>query len=87
MPETTDLQATHPELFMALQTEYAHYAQDHGVLPMPAGYSPQRQVMINSFTNYWWPAYGSAMVATLVGLGLLLATWLYRRNWSGSVAR
>jgi arylsulfatase A-like enzyme len=85
--ETTDLQATHPELFMALQTEYAHYAQDHGVLPMPAGYSPQRQVMINSFTNYWWPAYGSAMVATLVGLGLLLATWLYRRNWSGSVAR
>ena len=61
-----------PEEFAALQTQYAQYAKDHGVLPMPAGYSPQRQVMINSFWNYWLPAYGgmAAAIAALVAAGM-----------------
>ncbi len=70
--ETHDLSAAMPEEFATLQTQYAQYAKDHGVLPMPEGYSPQRQVMINSFWHYWLPAYGgmAAAIAALVAAGL-----------------
>jgi arylsulfatase/uncharacterized sulfatase len=66
--ETKDLQSSLPEVFTALQADYARYAEDHGVLPMPAGYSPQRQVMVNSFWNYWLPAYGSMAAVCLIAL-------------------
>ena len=51
-----------------MQADYDNYARTHGVLPMPVGYSPSRQVIINSVVNYWWPVYG---IPVLVGNALL----------------
>ena len=81
--ETTDLQSAMPDVFAALQANYARYAQEHGVLPMPAGYSPQRQVLINSFWHYWLPTYGRMAAGSglvLVGVGAGLVLWRRRRR-------
>jgi arylsulfatase/uncharacterized sulfatase len=74
--ETQDLKQALPEKFIELQAAYAAWAKANGVLPMPDGYNPQRQVLINSFVNYWIPTYkfhflaGLAAVVSLVVLGL-----------------
>ena len=80
--ETTDLSQRLPEPFAAMQADYAAWAKDHGVLPMPEGYNPVRQVVINSVYNYWLPSYG---VQTAAVLALLLAgagalVWRRRRR-------
>jgi arylsulfatase A-like enzyme len=79
--ETRDLQTQMPDAFKALQADFDTYAKSHGVLPMPEGYSPSRQVLINSVLHYWWPAYGAKVIAVLVAL-IALVTWglLRRRN-------
>ena len=73
--ETEDLQGRMPAQFRAMQSDYEAYAQSHGVLAMPEGYSPTRQVMINSFVNYWIPYYRKpvliVLAALIAGLGLL----------------
>jgi len=69
--ETQDLRQRLPEQFAALQADYAAWAQANGVLPVPEGYDPVRQVLINSVVNYWLPAYG--IQAAVVVLGLLVA--------------
>jgi len=66
--ETDDLQAKMPAAFKAMQADYDAYAKSHGVLPMPEGYNPVRQVVINSFVNYWIPTYRTPVLATLAGL-------------------
>jgi arylsulfatase/uncharacterized sulfatase len=66
--ETHDLQARMPEAFSAMQADYAAYARSHRVLPMPPGYDPVRQVLINSFVNYWIPTYRNIVLASLAGL-------------------
>ena len=67
----------------ALQADYRVWARANGVLPVPDGYSPQRQVMINSWYNYWWPTYGALLLVVplmvLVALGLLVKFWRLRR--------
>ena len=72
--ETQDLQRQMPDVFQSMQRDYAAYAQSHGVLSMPEGYSPTRQVMINSFVNYWIPFYRKPVLIFLAvliaGLGL-----------------
>lgn len=79
--ETQDLQQQQSALFSALQSEQAAWARSHGVLPMPAGYSPTRQVVINTFVKYWIPAYKNVALALLVGLLVLLAAgWKLRRR-------
>jgi arylsulfatase/uncharacterized sulfatase len=77
--ETRDLQHERPEAFRALQAEYASWANAHGVLPLPAGYSPTRQVLVNSFLNYWIPTYRTPALATLAAL-VALAVVLVRRR-------
>ena len=73
--ETQDLQHRMPVQFASMQRDYAAYAQSHGVLPRPAGYSPTRQVLINSFVNYWIPQYRKpvliVLAALIAGIGLL----------------
>jgi hypothetical protein len=54
-----------PERFATMQQDYLAYEKAHGVLPMPAGYSPAGAVLINGIHNYWLPTYGA------VGLVLL----------------
>jgi arylsulfatase/uncharacterized sulfatase len=66
--ETRDLAQALPQQFQALQADYAAWAQAHGVLPMPEGYNPVRQVLINSIVNYWLPAYGLPAAAVLLAL-------------------
>jgi len=76
--ETNDLQAILPEAFKAMQEDYAAYAKANGVLPMPEGYSPIRQVFINSFLNVYVPRY--RLQAGLLVAGLLVFTLVLRRR-------
>jgi arylsulfatase A-like enzyme len=81
--ETRDLQHAMPEVFRAMQADYAAYAQSHGVLPMPEGYDPITQVIINAIFNVYVPRIQRAAVpllAVLVLLGALLVVWRRRRH-------
>ena len=72
--ETKDLQKERPQQFAAMQAEYEAWAKANGVLPVPEGYDPVRQVMINTFVNYWIPVYWPhGVAALLVLLGLVIA--------------
>lgn len=77
--ETRDLRAERPQVFEAMRADYEAWAKAHGVLPMPEGYQPVRQVLINSIVNYWWPAYRLPLLVTLVGLVALAVVWRRRR--------
>ncbi|MBP7662125.1 MAG: arylsulfatase [Burkholderiaceae bacterium] len=77
--ETHDLRLKLPEEFRAMQADYAEYARSHGVLPMPDGYDPVQQVLINSLVNVYVPRFGPAALALLAGLSAL-ALLLYRRR-------
>ena len=77
--ETRDLKDEMPELFQSLQNDYAKWAKANGVLPMPEGYDPIQQVIINSLVFVYWPRYQWY----LAGLGVLLllsGVWLWRRR-------
>lgn len=78
--ETQDLQRQLPDVFKVMQADYAAYASTNGVLPMPEGYSPTRQVLINSIFNYWIPAYKTLGLVALLVLGLLVTGFLVRRH-------
>ena len=78
--ESQDLQAREPERFAAMQRDYEVYAREHGVLPMPEGYNPTRQVLINSIFNYWLPAYGRQGLALAAVLAGALGWWWGRRR-------
>jgi arylsulfatase/uncharacterized sulfatase len=69
--ETRDLKAQLPEAFESMRADYAAYARAHGVLPMPAGYDPIRQVLINSAINVYVPRY---RLPALVLLGVMAVT-------------
>ena len=75
--ETRDLQQQMPEAFATLQKDYQAWADAHGVLPVPDGYSPVRQVAINMTLDYWLPTYGPWMAG---GAVLLIAAWMRRRR-------
>jgi arylsulfatase A-like enzyme len=78
--ETRDLGAERPQVLAAMREDYERWARDHGVLPMPAGYSPTRQVLINSIVGYWWPTYRVPIVAALLLLAVLATTAIRRRR-------
>jgi len=78
--ETRDLRAALPQVFAQMQADYAVYARDHGVLPMPEGYSPTRQVLINSMFSYWIPAYRMPVLLTLATLVLFVLLRRRRRR-------
>ena len=70
-----------PQPFTAMRADYAAWAQANGVLAMPEGYSPVKQVFINSIVNYWMPTYGLQSLAVLVLLlGLPAALMLRARR-------
>jgi arylsulfatase/uncharacterized sulfatase len=68
-----------PELFQNLQSDYAKWAKANGVLPMPEGYDPIQQVIINSLVFVYWPRY-QWHLAGLSVLLLLSGVWLWRRR-------
>lgn len=78
--ETTDLRERLPQAFAAMQADYDAWARAHGVLPMPEGYNPVRQVVINSVYNYWLPAYGAQAAAALAAVVAGGAWLMWRRR-------
>ena len=81
--ETKDLKTTMPEVYKVMQADYATYAKSNDILAMPDGYNPVRQVVINSFVNYWIPAYKTPVLASLLGITLAaLAVFGLRRRRS-----
>ena len=85
--ETRDLQRELPEQFSAMKADYAAWAERNGVLPMPEGYNPVRQVLINSFVNYWIPTYWPHAVATLLLLAAAVVALVRRRRRRRSSTR
>jgi arylsulfatase/uncharacterized sulfatase len=81
--ETIDLQQQRPQDFVAMQADYAAWARAQGVLPLPEGYNPVRQVLINSFYNYWWPEYGTRVLTVLGALMAVAAWFVLRRRRAG----
>jgi arylsulfatase/uncharacterized sulfatase len=77
--ETQDLQARLPEAFKSMQAGYAAWAKTNGVLPMPEGYDPIQQVIINSLVNVYVPRYRSTAIALLLGI-VALVVWRVRRR-------
>ncbi len=78
--ETRDLRNAQPQLFAQMQADYATYAREHGVLPMPKGYDPSQQVLINSMFNYWFPTYRNPALLTLAVLVLIVVLRRHRRR-------
>lgn len=79
--ETTDLQHQMPEVFRAMQADYAAYAKANGVLPMPEGYDPIQQVTINALVNVYVPRFRRAAWPLAGGLAVLAgAVVLLRRR-------
>ena len=74
--ETRDLSAVYPRQFTAMQQDYARFEQDNGVLPLPSGYAPHKQVALNSVLFVYlpllqWPAIATALI--------VMAWWSMRR--------
>lgn len=78
--ETKDLRAERIQDFQSMQTAYAQYARDNGVLAIPEGYNPQRQVLLNSIERYWWPHYRGLILGVLAALLAGLGWWWRRRR-------
>jgi len=82
--ETRDLQNQMPGVFKAMQADYAAYAQANGVLPMPEGYEPIRQVHTNALVNVYVPRFkGPALVLLAVLAALAVAAVYVRRRKRG----
>jgi hypothetical protein len=69
--ETRDLQHELATEFATMQADYAAWAEAHGVLPMPAGYEPTRQVMLNALLDVYVPRYRPLALALLAAALLL----------------
>jgi len=78
--ETRDLQSERPAEFAAMQKDYQVWADAHGVLPVPDGYNPVRQVAINMALDYWLPTYGLWMAAGTLLLAAAIVRWRRRRR-------
>lgn len=78
--ETRDLQSLLPDSFRDMQADYAAYAKANGVLPMPDGYDPIRQVQINALINVYIPRFKRTGLPILAGLILLVLAVLFVRR-------
>ncbi|MFZ6745791.1 arylsulfatase [Undibacterium sp. JH2W] len=82
--ETRDLQSSLPEMFSSMQTAYAQYAKDNGVLPMPDGYEPSQQIFTNAMVHVYIPRYKYPAILLLLGLVTLTYLLARRRRLSGN---
>ena len=77
--ETQDLRQSQAAVFAAMQADYAQYAKDYGVLPVPEGFDLQKAGLHYAVHHYLLPQLRGAWPLWL-GLGLLLAAWWWRRS-------
>ncbi|NND69439.1 MAG: arylsulfatase [Halioglobus sp.] len=68
--ETRDLGAEHPELFQSMRDDYAAWASEMGVLPMPENYSLTRQVTLNAALFVFLPRYTPYIAVFLLAVVL-----------------
>jgi arylsulfatase A-like enzyme len=82
--EVIDVQSQMPERFASMQADYADYARNNGVLPMPAGYDYKRQGQIYALVHVFIPKLKAAMpwivVSFLLLIGGVVALRRYRRK-------
>ena len=78
--ETRDLAAAMPALFATMQADYAAFAARDGVLPMPAGYTAERQINANGFNRSVRPKLLRALPWLLVLIALPVGWALWRRR-------
>lgn len=80
--EANDLSKAQPELFQSMQAGYEAYMQRAGVLPLPAGYQVERQILRNSIARQLG-FYGLVLAAigvTIVALVIFLVLGLRGRR-------
>ncbi len=86
--ETTDLAASEPARFAAMQADYAAFAKANGVLPMPEGYSAPKQIFENALRALLVPRL-LASLPYLAGLGAAIGAlvwWVRKRRRQGKAA-
>jgi len=69
--ETRDLSRERPQDYAEMISAYARYERANGVLPMPPGYEPRKQVSINAFLFVYLP-YMKWIISLIV---IVLAAW------------
>jgi arylsulfatase/uncharacterized sulfatase len=75
--ETQDLQQALPVLFAAMQADYAEYAKNNNVLPIPEGFDLHQAGLRYAVGHFFLPK----LPALLAGLALLVgAVWWLRRR-------
>ena len=78
--EVIDLQQQMPERFQRMQADYAEYARDNGVLPMPVGYDYMHQGQMYAFKHVVIPKLKAAAPPIVAMIGLLVGVWVWRRR-------
>jgi arylsulfatase/uncharacterized sulfatase len=78
--ETRDLAGTMPGLFRTMQGDYAAFAARDGVLPMPAGYTAERQINANGFNTSVRPKLLRALPWLLALLVVPIGWSIWRRR-------
>jgi arylsulfatase/uncharacterized sulfatase len=78
--ETNDLQNQLPDVFKTMQADYAAYAKANGVRPMPEGYDPIQQVLINALINVYVPRFMRTGLPILAGVVLLTFAFIFFRR-------
>ena len=80
--ETRDLSAAEPGRLKAMLADYAAYEQRVGVVPLPAGYTIQKQLAANAIARQmpFLATVAGGILLLLGGLGYLAWRWRRRRG-------
>ena len=79
--ETQDLSQAMPALFQTLQADYADYAKNNNVLPIPEGFDLQRAALRYAAYHYLLPKLRTALPWFLAALALAMGlAWAIKRR-------
>lgn len=79
--ETLDLRDALPLLFQSMQADYADYAKNNNVLPIPEGFDLQRAALRYAAYQYLLPKFLGFLPWLLSGTALTLGlVWAFRRR-------
>ena len=79
--ETRDRAHSDPDARAVLEAAWQRYAEAAAVLPLPADYQMQRQIVWNTLRRQWALYPGLMIGAGLVGLGLAALAARHARRW------
>ena len=77
--ETRDLTARDPARARAMRADYDAFARRDGVLPMPPGYTADKQINANAFATVALPQLKRAAAITALSLLLVIGWLVWRR--------